>query len=137
MRGTPTDAELRLWRLLRHRRLNGIKFRRQVPIGPYIVDFLCAGAKLIVEADGSQHAESHRDKMRDAYLASQGWRVLRFWNNEVLGNRESVLETIAAHAAKPSSGREALTPTPLPEGEGAPPSPFGSPWPEGPDEDAL
>src|SRR6185437_7190696 len=87
MRRTPTDAELRLWRLLRDRRLNGIKFLRQVPIGPYIVDFLCVGAKLIVEADGSQHAECNRDKVRDAYLASQGWRVLRFWNNEVLRNR--------------------------------------------------
>src|SRR5271154_1407066 len=83
VRGAPTDSELRLWRLLRDRRLNGFKFRRQVPVGPYIVDFLCVGAKLIVEADGSQHAESLRDKTRDAYLASQGWKVLRFWNNEV------------------------------------------------------
>src|ERR1700761_8533622 len=66
MRGAPTDAELRLWRPLRDRRLNGIKFRRQVPVGPYIVDFLCVGAKLIVEADGSLHAESRRDNVRDA-----------------------------------------------------------------------
>ena len=94
MRGAPTDAELRLWRLLRDRRLSGFKFRRQVPVGPYIVDFLCVGAKLIVEADGSQHAESPRDNVRDAYLESQGWKVLRFWNNEVLQNREGVLETI-------------------------------------------
>jgi hypothetical protein len=63
MRGAPTDAELRFWRLLRDRRLYGIKFRRQVPLGPYIVDFLCVGAKLIVEADGSQHAESLRDNI--------------------------------------------------------------------------
>src|ERR1700677_4659282 len=98
MRGAPTDAELRLWRLLRDRRLNGVKFRRQVPLGPYIVDFLCVGAKLIVEADGSQHAESLRDIVRDTYLESQGWKVLRFWNNEVLQNREGVLETILAHA---------------------------------------
>jgi very-short-patch-repair endonuclease len=68
MRGAPTDAELRLWRLLRDRCLNGIKFRRQVPLGPYIVDFLCVGAKLTVEADGSQHAESPSDKARDAHL---------------------------------------------------------------------
>ena len=61
MRGAPTDSELRLWRLLRDRRLSGFKFRRQVPVGPYIVDFLCVGAKLIVEADGSQHADSLRD----------------------------------------------------------------------------
>jgi very-short-patch-repair endonuclease len=116
MRAAPTDAELCLWRLLRDRRLNGVKFRRQVPLGPYIVDFLCVGVKLIVEADGSQHAESPRDKARDAYLASQGWKVLRFWNNEVLQNREGVLETILAHASRPSSGPSGHL---LPEGEGA------------------
>jgi very-short-patch-repair endonuclease len=116
MRGAPTDAELRLWRLLRDRRLSGIKFRRQVPVGPYIVDFLCVGAKLIVEADGSQHAESPRDKTRDAYLESQGWKVLRFWNNEVSQNREGVLETILAQASRPSSGPPGHL---LPEGEGA------------------
>jgi very-short-patch-repair endonuclease len=116
MRGAPTDSELRLWRLLRDRRLSGFKFRRQVPIGPYIVDFLCVGAKLIVEADGSQHAESSHDEARDAYLASQEWKVLRFWNNEVLRNREGVLETIFAHANRPSSGPPGHL---LPEGEGA------------------
>src|SRR5271169_3688094 len=100
MRGAPTDVELRLWRLLRDRRLNGVKFRRQVPLGPYIVDFLRVGAKLIVDADGSQHAESRHDNVRDAYLAGEGWKVLRFWKNEVLQNREGVLETILAHAAK-------------------------------------
>jgi very-short-patch-repair endonuclease len=115
MRGAPTDAELRLWRLLRDRRLSGFKFRRQVPVGPYIVDFLCVGAKLIAEADGSQHAESPRDKARDAYLVSQGWKVLRFWNNEMLQNREGVLETIYAHASRPSSGPSGHL---LPEGEG-------------------
>ena len=94
MRGAPTDAELRLWRLLRDRRLSGFKFRRQVPVGPYIVDFLCVGAKLIVEADGSRHAESLRDTIRDAYLASQGWEMLRFWNNEVIENLTGVLETV-------------------------------------------
>jgi hypothetical protein len=91
----------------------------------YIVDFLCVGAKLIVEADGSQHAESFRDNIRDAYLASQGWKVLRFWNNEMVQKREGVLETILAHASRPSScpsghprvfaRGQAL----LPEGEGA------------------
>jgi very-short-patch-repair endonuclease len=68
----PTEAELRLWRLLRDRRLNGLKFRRQVPIGPYIVDFLCISARLIVEAGSFQHGESIRDERRDAYLAHQG-----------------------------------------------------------------
>ena len=121
MRGAPTDSELRPWRLLRDRRLSGFKFRRQVPVGPYIVDFLCVGAKLIVEADGSQHAESFRDNIRDAYLANQGWKVLRFWNNEVLQNREGVLETILAHASRPSSGPSGHL---LPEGEGALNRPF-------------
>ncbi|HTZ67915.1 MAG TPA: DUF559 domain-containing protein [Roseiarcus sp.] len=115
MRKAPTDAELRLWRLLRDRRLNGFKFRRQVPVGSCIVDFLCVGAQLIIEADGSRHAESHRDNVRDAYLASPGWKVLRFWNNEVLRNRESVVETIFAHASRPSSGPSGHL---LPEGEG-------------------
>jgi very-short-patch-repair endonuclease len=109
MRGAPTDSELRLWRLLRDRRLSGFKFRGQVPVGLYIVDFLCIGAKLIVEADGSRHAESPRDNIRNAYLASQGWKVLRFWNNEVLQNREGVLETILAHA-RPSSGPSGHSP---------------------------
>jgi 2-isopropylmalate synthase len=121
MRGAPTDAELRLWRLLRDRRLNGFKFRRQVPVGRYIVDFLCVGSRLIVEADGSQHAESRHDEVRDAYLASQGWKVLRFRNTDVLRSRESVLETILAHAEHPRDAN----PHPagsavhlLPEGEG-------------------
>ncbi len=99
MRRAPTDAELRLWRLLRDRRLSGLKFRRQVPVGPYIVDFLCVASRLIVEADGSQHAENARDEVRDAYLARQGWKVVRFWNHEVTRNRESVMETILARAA--------------------------------------
>jgi very-short-patch-repair endonuclease len=128
MRGAPTDSELRLWRLLRDRRLSGFKFRRQVPVGPYIVDFLCVGVKLISEADGSQHAESRRDNIRDAYLAGQGWKVLRFWNNEVLQNREGVLETIFAHASRPSSGPSGHL---LPEGEGALNGAAGSPSPPG------
>ena len=96
-----TEAELRLWRLLRDLRLSGLKFRRQVPIGPYIVDFLCVRARLIVEADGSQHGESIRDERRDAYLARQGWAVLRFWNHDILRNRESVIDTILARAGLP------------------------------------
>jgi very-short-patch-repair endonuclease len=128
MRAAPTDSELRLWRLLRDRRLSGFKFRRQVPVGAYIVDFLCVGAKLIVEADGSQHAESLPDTIRDAYLESQGWKVLRFWNNEVVQNREGVLETIYAHANRPSSGPSGHL---LPEGEGVLNGATGSPSPSG------
>ncbi len=101
MRGALTETEQRLWRLLRDRRLSGLKFRRQVPVGPYIVDFLCVGARLIVEADGSQHAENRRDQARDAYLAGEGWTVLRFWNHEVLQNRDGVLDTILARAGLP------------------------------------
>jgi very-short-patch-repair endonuclease len=101
MRRAPTEAELRLWRLLRDRRLSRLKFRRQVPIGPYIVDFLCVSAQLIVEADGSQHGESVRDERRDADLARRGWAVLRFWNHDILRNRESVIDTILARAGLP------------------------------------
>ena len=101
MRRAPTEAELCLWRLLRDRRLGGHKFRRQVPIGPYIVDFLCVMARLIVEADGSQHGESIRDKSRDAYLACHGWTVLRLWNHDILRNRESVIDTILTRAGLP------------------------------------
>jgi len=126
MRRAPTYAERRLWRLLRDRSLDGLKFRRQVPVGAYIVDFLCVGARLIVEADGSQHAESSRDEVRDAYLAGQGWKVLRFWNYDVSWSRESVLDTILAHAGllseapSPSSGASRHL---LPKGEGSRPFP--------------
>jgi very-short-patch-repair endonuclease len=101
MRGAPTEAEQRLWRLLRDRRLSGLKFRRQVPVGPYVVDFLCVAARLIVEADGSQHGDSRRDDLRDAFLAQEGWAVLRFWNHEILRNCNGVLETILARAGLP------------------------------------
>ncbi|MGO9546264.1 MAG: endonuclease domain-containing protein [Rhodomicrobium sp.] len=96
LRSETTDAENRLWRALRNRRLSGYKFKRQVPFGPYIADFLCADAKLIVEADGGQHAESvDADRVRTEYFEQGGYRVLRFWNNDVLQNLEGVLETIA------------------------------------------
>jgi len=101
MRHAPTESELRLWRLLRDRRLSGLKFRRPVPIGPYIVDFLCVSARMIVEADGAQHGESHRDERRDDSLARAGWAVLRFWNHDILHNRESVIDTILARAGLP------------------------------------
>jgi very-short-patch-repair endonuclease len=101
MRAEPTDAERRLWHALRDRRMQALKFRRQAPVGPYIVDFLCVAHRLIVEADGSQHAESWRDGVRDAWLEQQGYTVLRFSNRDILTARESVLATIAARCGLP------------------------------------
>lgn len=83
-----------MWLLLRDRRLVSFKFRRQVPIDHYIADFVCYSARLIIELDGSQHAESTRDLARDAYLAAQGFRLLRIWNNDVLARPHGVLEAI-------------------------------------------
>ena len=95
LRRMSTDAERALWRVLRDRRLQQFKFRRQVPVGPYITDFLCYEARLVVEVDGGQHAESATDRERETWLAANGYRVLRCWNNEVLGNAEGVLTAIA------------------------------------------
>jgi len=78
LRRDMTDAEAKLWSELRDRRLDTIKFRRQAPIGPFVADFLCSEARLIVEIDGSQHADSKRDRARDAELRARGFRVLRF-----------------------------------------------------------
>jgi len=96
LRQNATDAETKLWFALRDRRLAGFKFVRQKSIGPYVADFLCRDRKLIVEVDGGQHAESTHDQIRDAYLASEGYNVLRFWNSDVLGNIDGVLQTILA-----------------------------------------
>ena len=95
LRKMMTDAEQALWRLLHDRQVDGYRFRRQVPIGRYIVDFACLDVGLVVEVDGGQHAiNQDDDKVRDAWLAKEGYRVLRFWNNDVLANREGVLLTI-------------------------------------------
>jgi very-short-patch-repair endonuclease len=94
LRSTQTDAERKLWFALRDRRLGGFKFVRQEAIGPFIADFVCRERNLVVEVDGGQHAGSARDVRRDAYLAGEGYRVLRFWNNDVLANRDGVLLTI-------------------------------------------
>ena len=94
MRLNPTEAEKRLWGILRAKRMIGNKFRRQVIIDRYIVDFVNFDHRLIVEADGSQHAESDYDKRRDAYLKRQGFKVLRFWNSDILKDGDSVAETI-------------------------------------------
>ena len=90
-----TDTERFLWLQLRARRIEGCKFRRQTPIGKYIVDFVCHEQRVIVEVDGGQHSENvEQDFIRDKWLREQGYRILRFWNNEVLTNIEGVLEVI-------------------------------------------
>jgi len=94
MRRDATNAERRLWSALRDRRLDGYRIRRQYPIGPFIADFACTREQVIVEADGGQHSDGKTDNRRTAWLASQGWRVLRFWNNEILGNPEGVIDAI-------------------------------------------
>jgi len=97
MRRAATEAETALWRLLRSRRLSALKFRRQVPIAPYIADFVCFEHRLIVEADGSQHADSDYDRERDAFLTGQGFVVLHFWNHDVLNNPRMIEDAILAH----------------------------------------
>lgn len=95
-----TDVEQQLWLILRNRQLTGLKFRRQVPIGAYIVDFYCHECGLVVELDGSQHlVQREYDDIRTQFLQAQGLTVLRFWNNEILSNIEGVLQTIVSHAA--------------------------------------
>ena len=96
LRRAATDVESRLWYHLRARQVAGAKFRRQEPIGPYFVDFCCVEAKLVVELDGGQHAERHEpDQQRTVFLEQCGYRVLRFWNNEVQQSLEAVVERIA------------------------------------------
>jgi very-short-patch-repair endonuclease len=94
LRISQTDAEVKLWKHLRARQIDGHKFVRQLPVGPYFCDFVCREQKLVIEVDGGQHADSQRDKVRDRYLIANGYRTLRFWNNDVLTNVEGVLLTI-------------------------------------------
>jgi very-short-patch-repair endonuclease len=110
LRQNMTEAERRVWQILRSHRMTGYQFRRQVPIGRYIADFVCPtlcarGARLIVEIDGGQHDRSSpREAERSGFLQNQGYRILRFWNNEVLANIDGVHETIAEELGR-------LTPT--------------------------
>jgi very-short-patch-repair endonuclease len=99
MRADPTPAERRLWAMLRDRRMPAAKFRRQHVIEPYIVDFACLERSLVIEADGSQHADSLSDRQRDAYLRNRGFQVLRFWNNDVLDNPEGCVRILVAALA--------------------------------------
>ncbi|MDP2411097.1 MAG: endonuclease domain-containing protein [Pseudolabrys sp.] len=113
LRREQTDAERKLWFRLRDRRLNGLKFRRQMPIKTYVVDFCCESARLIVELDGGQHdVQSSTDAIRTAELESFGYVVLRFWNNDVLTNIDGVVAMIVATATQ-----DPPHPNPLPNGE--------------------
>src|SRR3954451_25366706 len=94
LRVNQTDAEKKLWNHIRNRQINGSKFVRQEPIGRYICDFVCSEKRLVIEVDGGQHSDSSRDEVRDRYLRAQGYRVMRFWNNDVLSNTEGVLTVI-------------------------------------------
>lgn len=111
LRKNSTEAEKLLWFHLKSKQLDGLKFRRQEQIGPFIVDFVCYESKIVVEADGSQHLQNQsRDLARTEWLNSQGFDVLRFWNNEILTNTEGVLEEIRCRCSTP-------LPDPLPHGE--------------------
>jgi very-short-patch-repair endonuclease len=118
LRAKATDAEIKLWWLLRSRRLANMKFRRQVPIGAWIVDFVSFEHRLIIEADGSQHAGSERDELRDQDLSMRGFRVLRFWNNDVLMRSQAVIESIADFVVRPPSPGELCSPPSPTRGEG-------------------
>lgn len=109
LRKNLTDSERKLWKYLRAKRFGGLKFRRQEPIGNYIVDFVCYEKRLVIEVDGGQHAqEKYEDAVRDGWLREQGFKVLRFWDNEVLANIRGVLELI----------RQSVTPSPHPSRQG-------------------
>jgi primosomal protein N' (replication factor Y) len=129
LRRVPTDAERRLWYFLRRNHL-GFKFRRQFPIPPYFVDFVCIEARLVIEADGHWHAAPGEHERRDAFLAGRGWKVLRFWNNDILQNQEGVFRIImdalerapvsGRRISPPRSGRPPPQPSPVATGEGEP-----------------
>ncbi len=115
LRRNLTDAEQKLWYHLRAHRFMGRKFKRQKPLGRYVVDFICLEEKLIIELDGGQHAESvEYDQERDSWLRSEGYTVLRFWNNELMNEAESVLERIRLALKYEALSSETLSPGPSP-----------------------
>ncbi len=115
LRNGATDAERHLWYRLRRRQLDGLRFRRQVPIGGYIADFVCPELKLIIELDGSQHlAQKAYDDARAGKLMALGYRVLRYWNDDVLLRTDDVLEDILRHAGKSTPPQ----PSPSPAAKG-------------------
>ena len=119
LRRNSTEAGEILWQKIRNKQLAGVKFRRQQPIGPYVVDFVSLEKMFVIELDGGQHAiEKRKDRKRDLWLNSQGFEVLRFWNNEVFENMEGVLEFVRKRLLCPSSGAPLPPhPDPLPPGE--------------------
>jgi very-short-patch-repair endonuclease len=115
LRKKATDAEKKLWQALRRKTINGLRFRRQFPLGPFFPDFLCLPARLVVEVDGDTHASDEQrayDKERTRWMVSQNFRVLRFWNIEVYENVDGVVEQIERAV------REATTPPPAPSRKG-------------------
>ena len=96
LRVNQTDAEKKLWYALRNRQICGLKFVRQEPVGRYTCDFICRERLIVIEVDGGQHADSKQDAVRDQYLRERAYRVLRFWNNEILSNLNGVLESIVS-----------------------------------------
>ena len=115
LRRNLTDAEQKLWYHLRAHRFMGRKFKRQKPIGRYVVDFVCLEEKLIIELDGGQHAENiEYDQVRDSWLRGQGYTVLRFWNNELMNETEGVLERIRIAIENKAASSETLSPSPSP-----------------------
>jgi len=120
LRRKPTDAEQSLWHFLRRGHL-GFRFRRQFSIPPYFVDFACIEARLVIEADGGQHAAPAEHDRRDTHLTSRGWTVLRFWNNDILQNQDGAFRVIIdALAQTPAPGRPLPRPSPVATGEGEP-----------------
>jgi very-short-patch-repair endonuclease len=121
LRSNMTDAERCLWYRLRAHRFQGLKFKRQAPIGPYIVDFICFKHGLIIELDGGQHAQSESDRRRDTWLNNEGYRVLRFWNDDVMKRTDTVMAEISnalTEVSTPLPARSARHP--LPQGERGP-----------------
>jgi len=115
LRRNLTDAEQKLWYHLRAHRFMGRKFKRQKPLGRYVVDFICLEEKLIIELDGGQHTESlEYNHERDAWLRSEGYTVLRFWNNELMNETEGVLERIRLALSSKVASSQTLSPGPSP-----------------------
>jgi len=119
LRSNMSDAERKLWRYLRNRQFQGLKFVRQLPVGPYIADFACREADLIIEVDGGQHSGNAGDTRRTAELARHGYAVIRFWNQDVLKNIDGVFAVLTEHLEKaPSPGLRFAKPDLSPEGRG-------------------